>query len=327
VERRPTTARQLARLVEELSEIGLDWDGREPWHELAVAALDYARRPRTFEHRTPSFGAIVDPTTEPSSWEPTTGLRIEQRPLGGAWLDTAYLYADGIASWIALDPGGRHAGLVFDRPAGSERDLVVIAEATGATIVQRHPGGLVRVVGTNGVHRWDGAEWQHQPPLASWLEAIVAASCDVADSADVLELLLEFALHDLAARQIGATLVYRPDPHAPGRQARLPTPPPLDIRHPPDLAPIRHALGQIDGATVFDSGGALREIGVRLVPSMTAETEVPGLRGMRHTSARRYSADDPGATVIVVSESGSVTVLRAGQIVGIAPGAPPDDTD
>jgi hypothetical protein len=307
--------------VEELAEVELEWDGQEPWHELAVAALDYARRPRTFEHRTPSFGAIIGATTDSSTWEPITGLHIERRPLNGPWIDTAYLYADGIASWIALDPKGTHTGLVFDRPAGSERDLVVIAEATGATIVQRHPGGLVRVVGAAGVHRWDGVEWQHQPPLASWLEAIVAASCDGNGAAATLELLLEFALHDLAARQIGATLVYRPDPHAPGREGRLPAPPPLDIRHPPDLAPLRHALGQIDGATVFDGDGVLREIGVRLVPSMTAEADVPGLRGMRHTSARRYSADDTWATVIVVSESGSVTVLRGGKIVGTAPGS------
>lgn len=325
MERRPTTARQLARLVEELDEVGLRWDGGEPWHALAVAALDYARRPRTFEHRTPSFGAIVAPTTDPGTWEAGTGLAIERRTLAGPWGDTAYLYADGIASWILLEPDGEHAELIFDRPAGSERDLVVIAEATGSTIVQRHPDGVVRVVGAAGVHRWDGVEWQHQPPLSSWLDAVVTASCEGAENADTLERLLEFALHDLAARQIGATLVYRPDPHAPGREARLPTPPALDIRHPPDLAPLRHALGQIDGASVFDGAGVLREIGVRLVPSMTAESAVPGLRGMRHTSARRYTADDRWATVIVVSESGAVTVLRAGEIVGVAP-SPTDPT-
>ena len=47
-----------------------------------------------------------------------------------------------------------------------------------------------------------------------------------------------------------------------------------------------------------------------------AELEVSGLRGTRHTSARRYSFDDPSATVIVVSEDGPVTVLRHGDILG-----------
>ena len=37
---------------------------------------------------------------------------------------------------------------------------------------------------------------------------------------------------------------------------------------------------------------------------------------MRHTAGRRYSFDDPAATVIVVSEDGPVTVLRKGELVG-----------
>ena len=39
--------------------------------------------------------------------------------------------------------------MVFDRPAGSERDLVVLAELFDATIVQRHPAVGVRVVGAS----------------------------------------------------------------------------------------------------------------------------------------------------------------------------------
>ena len=39
---------------------------------------------------------------------------------------------------------------------------------------------------------------------------------------------------------------------------------------------------------------------------------------MRHTAARRYSYDDPGATVIVVSEDGPVTVFRNGEVAGTA---------
>jgi DNA integrity scanning protein DisA with diadenylate cyclase activity len=55
---------------------------------------------------------------------------------------------------------------------------------------------------------------------------------------------------------------------------------------------------------------------VRLVPSEEAERSVAGLRGMRHTAARRYSYDDPVATVVVVSEDGPVTVLRGGELLG-----------
>ena len=40
---------------------------------------------------------------------------------------------------------------------------------------------------------------------------------------------------------------------------------------------------------------------------------------MRHTAARRYSFDDPTATVIVVSEDGPVSVLRKGKVLGSSP--------
>ena len=133
---------------------------------------------------------------------------------------------------------------------------------------------------------------------------------------EVLETLLEFAVHDLGARGIGAILVYRPDDGQAPFEVRLPPPPPLDITRPADLAPLRHALAQIDGAAVFDGDGVLRQLGVRLVPSAEAEASVEGLRGMRHTSGRRYSFDDSAATVIVVSEDGPVTVLRNGELLG-----------
>jgi DNA integrity scanning protein DisA with diadenylate cyclase activity len=173
----------------------------------------------------------------------------------------------------------------------------------------------VRLVGEHGVLRWDGLSWYREPPISSWLDEI--AACSAHGDLDVLEVLLEFAVHDLGARGVGAILVYAPDPSAPSTlESRLPPPPPLDVRRPSDLAPLRHALAQIDGAALIDADGIVRELGVRLVPSPEAESEVDGLRGMRHTSGRRYSFDDPAATVIVVSEDGPVTVLRRGRLVG-----------
>ena len=231
-------------------------------------------------------------------------------------LNGSRLFADGLASWLIRRVTGDDEWAVFDRPAGSERDLVVLAETMGATVVQRHPNGSVRIVGAEfGVLRWDGLTWHHEPPIGSWIDAVAASTHD--GDRDVLEILLEFAVHDLGARGIGAILLYRADGGAASTiELRLPPPPPLDVRRPSDLAPLRHALAQIDGAAVIDHDGVLRELGVRLVPSPEAETTVAGFRGMRHTSGRRYSFDDPAATVIVISEDGPVTVLRNGELIG-----------
>jgi DNA integrity scanning protein DisA with diadenylate cyclase activity len=97
----------------------------------------------------------------------------------------------------------------------------------------------------------------------------------------------------------------------------------LQIRQASHLAPLRHALAQIDGAAVFDADGVLRRLGVRLIPSNAAEESVDAFRGTRHTSGRRYSFDDPLATVIAVSEDGPVTVLRNGEVLGRTPNHDP----
>lgn len=315
-----TTARtsnpaRMRRIVDELAESGFHLDGSDEWVNVVLDELDYALRPAVHERRVPTYGAIVAPTVESTQWDDATQLTISHSPIVME-LPMARRFADGLSSWvIRRNDTNFDEVAVFDRPAGSERDLVVLAEALGATLVQRHPNGTVRVVGTFGVLRWDGLNWHHEPPISSWIDSLGA--CDGRGDREVIQNILEFAVHDLGARGIGAILVYRleaDDP--PAYEVRLSTPPPLHIMTPSNLAPLRHVLSQIDGAAIFDAGGTLRELGVRLVPSPEAESDVEGFRGMRHTSGRRYSFDDRSATVVVVSEDGPVTVLRQGKMMG-----------
>lgn len=301
--------------MEELGEHGLTLDGSAPWHELVVTELDYALRPVVHERRIPSYGAFVAPTADPDAWPAEAQLSVARRSTAATPVVDARKYADGIVSWLIRELDGADTWAVFDRPAGSERDLVVLAETSGAVVVQRHPAGSVRLVGSFGVYRWDGLDWHHEPLVASWIDAV--SVCPEHGDREVMQTLLEFAVHDLGARGIGATLVYRPNSTLhDSYDDRLPAPPLLQISRPFDLAPLRHALAQIDGASLFDEQGGLRRIGVRLVPSAAAEAAIAGIGGTRHTSASRYSFDDPDATVIVVSEDGPVTVLRHGEVLG-----------
>jgi hypothetical protein len=323
----PPTPARLRRLGEELEEAGCVLGGDERSTALLLHEVDHALRPPVFERRIPSHGAILEPASDPSAWSAATELDILLVPIGEHPLVEARRFADGLASWIVRRLDGADQWCVFDRPAGSERDLVVLAAALDGTLVQRHPTGSVRLVGDFGVLRWEGIRWRLEPPLRDWIGAVVT-SADHGDPT-VLAALLEFAVHDLGSRGIGAILVHRPDggpalaTHG-HLETRLPHPPQLQIRRPSALAPLRHALRQVDGAAVFGFDGVLRELGTRLVPSHEAEDQVDGYGGMRHTAGRRYSFDDPRATVIVVSEDGPVTVLRAGQIIGTSPtGASP----
>lgn len=66
-------------------------------------------------------------------------------------------------------------------------------------------------------------------------------------------------------------------------------------------------------------GGVLRGMGIHLVPSREAEEGVRPFGGTKHTSALRYSYDDPAAVVIAGSDDGPVTVMREGMVVGRSP--------
>ncbi len=315
---RRVTPGRLRRLTEELLEEQLGVIERSSVPEVLVDEIDYALRPPRHERRVPSYGSFVLPTEPIEVLGERTGLDVVASRTTEAVDDEVRRYADGLTSWTVRTADGVDQLVVFDRPAGSERDLVVLAAASGAMVVQRHPGGEVRLVGSFGVARWDGLGWHIEPPVDSWL---AWASCGLGDvGTGALDGLLRFAVHDLGSQGVGALLVYAPsDRTASSLERRLPEPPPLRIDRPADLAPLRHVLTQIDGAALFDASGRLVELGVRLVPSSDAENAITAIGGTRHTSGRRYSHDDPQAVVIAVSEEGPVTVFRRGDIVGHSP--------
>ncbi len=306
----PTTARRLDRLAEELEENGLP-SRPDP---MLLEEVDYALHPNVHERRAASSGTILNPRTDPREWAAATHLGIAVMPTTDRPVRALRRLADGLSSWLIRRSEGDDEWLLFDRPAGSERDLTVLARKLDAIIVQRHPSGAVRVVGEFGVLRWEGLRWHHEPPIESWLGTIT--SDEFKGDRDVMRTLVEFAIHDLGAHGIGALLVYCPDEvDGAGLEHRLPEPPPLDISSPVHLAPLRHVLSQLDGAAVFDCDGILRGLGVYLIPTPEAEAKVEPLRGTRHTSARRYSYDNPLATVVAVSEDGPVSVLRGGAVL------------
>ncbi len=330
----PLSPGRLRRLREELGEEvpvvpEAIADESAVWEELA-----YALRPPVHEGRVPTYGAVVDATSHPEDWLEGTGLRVHYRMARSLSNAATRRFADGISSWVlrtspAGDGNGRAAGpdtelVVFDRPAASERDLVVVAETAGGIIVQRHPSGSVRLVGPFGVVRATPGGWQHQPPIDRWLDAV--SICRTDEQRQVLTRLLRFAVHDLGSRRIGALLVHHLVPPQPAHyESRLPSPPRLNVLQPVNLAPLQHVLSQMDGATMFDHDGTILALGVRLVPSREAEERVRPIGGTRHTNARRYSVDEPDAFVIAVSEDGPVTVFHRGRILGRSGNGDGDD--
>lgn len=312
---RRVTPGRLRRLTEELLEEQLGVIERSSVPAALVDEIDYALRPPRHERRTPSYGSFVLPERPIQAWHEVTGLDIVTSSTVNDLDDEVRRYADGLTSWTIRTASGVDSLVVFDRSTGSERDLVVLASASGAMIVQRHPNGEVRLVGSFGVARWDGLGWHVEPPVDSWVKWATSGL----DEFDTVYLghLIRFAVHDLGAKGVGALIVFRPGADSElAREHRMSPPPPLRIHLPADLAPLRHVLSQTDGAALFDASGTLVQLGVRLIPTPEAELSIDARGGTRHISARRYSFDDPGAVVIAVSEDGPVTVYRGGEVIG-----------
>lgn len=312
-DRLPVLPARLQRLVDELDEEGMPALDGLPDPVAALVELAYALRPQRFERRVPTYGAILSPT---QGIDLAAGLEttVDLIDVQDVDVQIARRFADGVTSF-ALRTGEAISHIAcFGRNVADEYDLVGLQATIGGAIVQRHPGGQVRMFGPTGVVRWDGVAWHCDAPIDAWIRRLAGVARDL--PIDGIRPLLRFAVHELGARRIGAILIWRPtldDVPTRRHEALVHNTPRLRLDNVGEEAALAHALAQTDGAALFDSSASLIALGIRLAPSADAERSIGTLHGMRHTSALRYSHDDPSAVVIVVSESGPVTLMHRGR--------------
>jgi len=316
---------RLERLLAELKEENIPALDGAPDGLASLVELSYALRPHVHEGRVPTYGAIVprNPVLT-DRWTIDGDVAATLIPVADLDIRFARRFADGLATFAVR----RHDTIThiacFGRDIAAEYDLVHLQAATGALIVQRHSTGQVRVFGPSGIVRWDGTSWHHDSPLDAWIDRLGTIATGL--PTERLRPILQFAIHDLGGRRIGATLIWRPvDPDPPSARVErlVHNVPQLRLSEPGQAAAIAQALSQTDGAAIFDGDAVLRAIGIRLASSADAERRIAALGGMRHTSAIRYSHDDPNCVVVVVSDAGPVTIMHMG--VAIAAVTPSDD--
>src|ERR1700690_3486451 len=101
--------------------------GGTPSGRILIKEINLPPRPPVHERRIVSSGTILDPLSPPASWSSGTQLDISLQRLDQQPLPAARRFADGLSSWLLRRSDGTTEWMVLDRPAGSERDLVVLA--------------------------------------------------------------------------------------------------------------------------------------------------------------------------------------------------------
>jgi hypothetical protein len=305
-------ARRVERLRLELDDEEIELPADEELVALVLAELDYARHPHAHEGVPPRYGAVL------SSTEVLTPERVgpvEHVDVGAVPIAVVRRLADGRSSFVARVVAGPVRLTCFERTREYESSAVHLTESTGAVVVQRLQRGWVRMCTPHGVATWDGMRWSSKP-LASDVAEQVAGATGAPDR-EVLVNLLEFCMHWLGAGRVGGTLVWRlsGEPRQLtqlgfGAAVDIPA---LDLRRRAHFAPLLNALAQYDRAALVDPNGLVSVVGVHLRSSAQSRQALLPYRGTRHTSALRFSSDEPSAAVFVVSSNGSLSVFWQGR--------------
>jgi hypothetical protein len=278
---------------------------------ILLEELDYACHPALHEGRAPRYGALVSLGERPVWDKLSAPTKIES---AGTEMEVLRRLADGRASFVVRRLDGPNGLVCFDSSLEYESSGVRLRQETSAFVIQRNATGLVRVCGPEGVVTWDGTHWSVKP-LAEHRAAAILRLVPQAP-ADVLAGMLEMCVHWLSAGRVGATLILslEGDPreleHVDLSSAI--SIPPLYVTRRQDLPPLLSVLSQMDRAALVDPDGRVTTVGVGLRSSDRSLSLVDSTGGTRHTSARRFSFDEPTVIGFVVSADGPVSVFSDG---------------
>lgn len=267
--------------------------------EPLVDEVEYALYPPRHEGRFPTYGCIV------------TRACPLQEGIEKAPADLGRDMADGIAAFVINCGGTRDRIALFDSAHDEELQLIDLGKRFKGILVHRNAREVVRVFTSRAIHIHEAGEWKMRPYAVS----IVADVIRAAPQAGLVTLngLLTFAFHVLSPANVGATLVWWLDSAAnlPPGGTSLPKLA-LNIKQKTHYPAIRSLLRKHDGAVFVSPEGQLLTLGYHLTYSDRAASIVPQTGGTRHTSAKRFSFDEPRVIVVTVSEDGPVSVFSDG---------------
>ncbi|MDO3401372.1 DNA integrity scanning protein DisA nucleotide-binding domain protein [Mycolicibacterium neoaurum] len=302
--------------------------------DVVCEEIVHARYVEVHEGYRPSYGCVLVPAlTDIGAADGITLAQLTANhetpadsPLTEELSDTPWLnedvapklrqIIDGSSTFLIRDLDGRFAfGTV---PAADELALLELSRALSGVCIQRLGSGRIQVLTTEIVCVNDNFDWRWLTTASEILPKLIATLEPPSDMLEDITVhlgeLLDLCVHLLSPRGIGATVVWRISAGPSGAWSNQPTTPPvrLNFFDKRDRSAIVALLATVDGACVVARDGALMSYWAMLDPSTTAKELVTEQGGTRHTSAKRYSYDEPGSLVVVVSADGPVSVFSDG---------------
>jgi DNA integrity scanning protein DisA with diadenylate cyclase activity len=267
--------------------------------EQIVDEVEYALYPPKHEGKLPTYGCIV--TTECP-----LGNGIEMVPA-----DLGREMADGVATFAISCGGKRDHIALLDSAHDEELQLIDLSKRFKGILVHRNAREIVRVFAPKAIHIYEAGEWKVRP----YADSVLADVTEAVPQAGFVTLngLLTVAFHVLSPSNVGTTLIWWLDnvdnlPQGGTSLSMLA----MNVKQKNHYPAIRSLLRKHDGAVFVSPDGRLLTLGFQLKYSDIAASIISQTGGTRHTSAKRFSYDEPRVVAVTVSEDGPVSVFSDG---------------
>jgi len=287
------------RVREQLIEDGVI--GKEDEHlDDLVTEVEFALYPPTHEGLTQSYGCLITN----ADIEGGNPISVE-----GCELSVVRQLADGLSSFCVKRSGVVSHVLSLDSLHAAENSLLNLRMSYGGLLVHRDLRERIRVFGESAIHMYVAGEWTSRPYSSKVIQRVRASVPQVETS--VLSSALQFAFHVLSPENVGATLILWLEgcSDKPVGETDIS---PMGLSITEHTQPLKSLLSMHDGAAFVGPHGHVESIDNHLRFSDKSIELIPKHGGTRHTSAKRFTFDEPYCVAIVVSEDGPVSVFADG---------------
>lgn len=233
-------------------------------------------------------------------------------------LDDAHKLANGKNLFVYYD-NEEYEGLIkLDKEITTELDLInLIRNSSKPNICIRNKDGVVTYTVGNDFLIQKHRQWRCKFSTENAIQSIVNHYS--AAPTDLIKKILDIMYYCLSPKGVGATIILMLNKSVPAHQM-------LDIRNnidflnlnidnQADIIVLENIATTNDGAIIISFDGKIIGFNAHLHHTENSKDIIPSESGTRHTSARRFSYDNPNCLALVVSSDGPVTIFSDGAII------------